>query len=58
MFFIYHESRCIGKNTTFSVEISVFGLQMTHTIYSISNRGSAHRANKPFSFVFASNMAL
>ena len=58
MFFIYHESRCIGKNTTFSVDISVFGLQMTHIICSISKSVSAHRANKPFSFVFASNMAL
>jgi hypothetical protein len=36
MFFIYHESRCIGKNTTFSVDISVFVLQMTHIICSIS----------------------
>ena len=47
-FFIYHESRCIGKNTTFSVDISVFGLQMTHIICSISESVSAHRANNRF----------
>jgi DNA-directed RNA polymerase subunit RPC12/RpoP len=55
---IYHESRCVGKNTIFSVDIAVFFLQMTHKICSISKRVSAHRANKPFSVVFASKMAL
>ena len=58
MVFIYHESRCVGKNTTFSVDIAVFFLQMTHKICSISKRVSAHRANKLFSVVFASKMAL
>ena len=58
MFFIYHEWQCIGKNTTFSVDISVFHLQMTHIICPISKSVSAHRANTPFSLVFASNMAL
>jgi hypothetical protein len=47
-FFIYHESRCIGKNTTFSVDISVLGLQMTHIICPISKSVSAHRANNRF----------